>query len=131
MTHLLNAIKTYWIACTVFLLAVITVLSLTPLNTLPAAPGGDKVHHFIAYGALIFPAALRKPSFLKYIILFFIAYSGTIELVQPYVNGCLQEKRFDRAEKAVKGLLNDFDAQKGSILDNDMRKLISAVEGAQ
>ncbi len=86
MTHLLNAIKTYWIACTVFLLAVITVLSLTPVNTLPAALGGDKVHHFIAYGALIFPAALRKPSSLKYIILFFIAFSGAIELVQPYVN---------------------------------------------
>ena len=52
-------------------------------------------------------------------------------LVQPYVNACLQEKQFDEAEKAVKNLLRDFDAQKGSILDNDMRKLISTVEGAR
>jgi hypothetical protein len=86
MTHLLNAIKTYWIACTVCILTGITVLSLTPMDNLPAAPGNDKVHHLVAYGFLIFPAALRKPSSLKFIILFFIAYSGAIELVQPYVN---------------------------------------------
>ncbi|MCI5223099.1 MAG: VanZ family protein [Candidatus Electrothrix sp. AR4] len=86
MTYPMNSIKTYWIAYTVFLLAGITVFSLTPLSDLPAAPGNDKVHHLVAYGALVFPAALRKPSSLKLLILFFIAYSGAIELVQPYVN---------------------------------------------
>lgn len=52
-------------------------------------------------------------------------------LVQPYVNSCLQEKQFEKAEKAVENLIEGFDAQSGSILDNDMRKLISAVEGAR
>ena len=52
-------------------------------------------------------------------------------LVQPYVNACLQEGQLDLAESAVKNLLKDFDAQKGSILDNDMRKLLSTVEGAR
>jgi len=52
-------------------------------------------------------------------------------LVQPYVNACLQESQFEQAESAVKNLIKDFDAQKGSILDNDMRKLISAVNGAR
>ena len=52
-------------------------------------------------------------------------------LVQPYVNGCLQESQFDLAEDAVEDLIEDFDAQRGSILDNDLRKLISTVEGAR
>ncbi len=52
-------------------------------------------------------------------------------LVQPYVNGCLQESQFELAEKAVENLLKDFDAQQGSILDNDMRKLVDTVAGAR
>jgi hypothetical protein len=30
-------------------------LSLSPLETLPPALGGDKLHHFIAYAVLCFP----------------------------------------------------------------------------
>ena len=86
MRHLLNAIKTYWIACTVFILAGITVLSLWPQESLPSVPGTDKSHHLIAYAALIFPVALRKPAYWKLISLFFIACGGMIELAQPYVN---------------------------------------------
>jgi len=52
-------------------------------------------------------------------------------LVQPYVSDCLQESRFELAERAVKDLLRDFEAQRGSILDNDMRQLILSVEGAR
>ena len=37
------------------------MLSLWPLETLPSVPGTDKTHHLIAYAALVFPTALRKP----------------------------------------------------------------------
>ena len=86
MISLLTCIKSYWIAITLVTLGVITTLSLWPLEALPSVPGNDKTHHFIAYAALMFPTALRKPKHWKPIGLLFIIYSGTIELFQPYVN---------------------------------------------
>lgn len=53
---------------------------------LPSVPGTDKTHHFIAYSALFFPVALAKPKHWLLIGLFFICWSGAIELIQPYVN---------------------------------------------
>jgi hypothetical protein len=86
MIKLTTIIKTYWIALTLVILGAISILSLSPLDTLPSVPGTDKAHHLIAYALLMFPAALRKPDRLLTIGLLFIAWSGTIELVQPYVN---------------------------------------------
>jgi VanZ family protein len=86
MKSLLLFIRTYWLACTTLVFIIITVLSLWPADSLPSAPGGDKLHHLIAYAALIFPVALRKPRFWKLIAVLFVAYSGVIELVQPFVN---------------------------------------------
>ncbi len=86
MTTLVTSIKRYWISITVFLLTVITILSLLPLQELPPVPGGDKTHHFIAYAMLILPTALKKPKHGVIICLFFIGWSGGIELLQPYVN---------------------------------------------
>lgn len=83
---LMNLVRAHWIAFTVFNLLVITFLSLWPLETLPSVPGTDKTHHLLAYAALAFPAALRKPDRWIMICLLFIAYSGAIEVVQPYVN---------------------------------------------
>jgi hypothetical protein len=56
------------------------------LESLPSVAGSDKTHHFVAYGALMFPTALRKPKYWMFICLFFICWSGMIELIQPYVN---------------------------------------------
>jgi VanZ family protein len=86
MNILLTSIKKYWIFSTVFILTLITILSLWPLPTLPPVPGTDKTHHFIAYATLMLPTALRKPKYWLAIALFFIACSGAIELLQPYVN---------------------------------------------
>ena len=86
MITLLSIIRTYWVAITLSTLAVITTLSLYPLESLPSVPGSDKTHHFIAYAALMFPVALRKPNYWPFIGLFFIFWSGGIELIQPYVN---------------------------------------------
>lgn len=82
----LNFIRKYWISSTLFVLTAITFLSLRPLDRLPPVPGSDKVHHFIAYALLMLPTALRKPDYLLGIGLFFIGWSGAIELLQPYVN---------------------------------------------
>ena len=86
MITLLTFIRTYWISITLFTLAVITVLSLSPLEELPSVSGSDKTHHLIAYAALMLPTALRKPNYWPLICLFFIGWSGGIELLQPYVN---------------------------------------------
>ena len=86
MNKILNLTTKYWLSCSLFILTAITVLSLSPLETLPPAPGTDKTHHFIAYGTLILPIALRKPKHWILIALLFIIWSGAIELIQPYVN---------------------------------------------
>ncbi len=86
MTALITMIRTYWIIITLLLLAVITLLSLTPLPSLPAVPGNDKTQHFIAYAVLTFPAVLKKPKYWLWIGLFFICWSGGVELIQPYIN---------------------------------------------
>ncbi len=86
MFKLLNIIKNNWILLTLSILAAITALSLWPLGKLPSVPGTDKTHHLIAYAVLMLPTALRKPDKWILLGLFFIAYSGAIELLQPYVN---------------------------------------------
>ncbi len=86
MIRLLTFIRTYWIFITLLTLTVITVLSLWPLEELPSVSGSDKTHHLIAYAALMLPTALRKPNYWPLICLFFIGWSGGIELLQPYVN---------------------------------------------
>lgn len=86
MTFIFRLIHRRWLAITLLLLAVITYLSLTPLVSLPSVPGTDKTHHFIAYAALIFAVALRKPKHWPVIGLFLFGWSGGIEILQPYVN---------------------------------------------
>ncbi len=86
MVTLLNLINKYWISITLFILTVITVLSLYPLEEFPSVPGSDKTHHFIAYAMLMLPTAIREPDYLPAIGLFFIGWSGAIELIQPFVN---------------------------------------------
>ena len=86
MSSFLLFIRKYWIACTAVILVAISFLSLWPNKSLPSVPGGDKIHHLIAYATLVFPVALRRPKLWQLIVVLFIAYSGLIELVQPFVN---------------------------------------------
>jgi len=67
MKQLINSIKKHWLNLTLFLLSAITVLSLPPLPELP-------------------PVAIKKPKNWLIITLFFIGWSGAIELIQPMVN---------------------------------------------
>lgn len=84
--NIFDLVAQHWLPTTLATLATITVLSLTPLPDLPAVPGGDKSHHIIAYAFLIFPMALAKPKHWLTIALFFLCWSGAIELLQPLVN---------------------------------------------
>ncbi len=86
MITLLTLIRKYWRAITLFILTFITVLSLWPLEELSSVPGSDKTHHIIAYAMLMLPTAIRKPDYLPAIGLFFVGWSGAIELLQPLVN---------------------------------------------
>lgn len=83
---LINFIKRHWLVITLCIMTTIAILSLWPIAELPKVPGTDKSHHFIAYGGLIFPLALRKPKYWLWIAISFVLFSGLIELIQPYVN---------------------------------------------
>ncbi len=86
MIKTLQSIEKYWFLLSLCILLTITTASLWPIANLPSVPGSDKTHHLIAYATLVFPVALRKPNRWMLIVVFFIFYSGLIELVQPYVN---------------------------------------------
>jgi len=86
MKQLLEMIQRHWLVVTALLLVAITGLSLSPLSKLPDVPGNDKLHHYIAYTALMLPVALSRPAGWKWMVLLFFCWSGAIELIQPYVN---------------------------------------------
>jgi len=86
MKCILNLVRLHYVQLSALILAAITILSLWPLATLPKVPGGDKIHHYIAYAALMLPVGLRRPNHWPWIVLFFFGWSGCIELIQPYVH---------------------------------------------
>lgn len=61
-------------------------LSLSPLKDLPPVPGGDKLHHFVAYACLTFPMMFADARNWPRIMVPAIIYGGVIEIIQPYVN---------------------------------------------
>jgi VanZ family protein len=86
MRKLIEFMRKYWVMISVLILTFITALSLLPLAKLSPVSGSDKIHHFIAYAMLMFPVSLRKPKCWPVYGLFFILWSGSIELLQPFVN---------------------------------------------
>jgi len=84
--YFITLIKKHCLLICAIVLTLITILSLTPLPHLPAVPGSDKTHHFIAYAGLFFPIALARPKHWIWIGLLFACWSGAIELIQPSVN---------------------------------------------
>ena len=86
LQSLLTAAARHWPALTLSGLAAITYLSLSPLDRLPDAPGGDKLHHLVAYALLALPACLARPRGFPALLCVFLAWGGAIEMIQPYVN---------------------------------------------
>ena len=75
-----------WISITLLLMVIISIGSLIPLPKLPELPGKDKSLHFMAYALLALPVSWAKPKNMYIILIFFVLYSGVIEVIQPYVN---------------------------------------------
>ena len=86
MNKLIALIKNNWLALTLVSVVTVTISSLWPVDQLPQVPGTDKLHHVIAYAMVMFPIALRRPERWVWFGLLVVAYSGGIELVQPYMN---------------------------------------------
>lgn len=70
---------------TLGLALVVAIATLTPSDRMPSAPGSDKLHHFLAFGALAFPMAFARPRAFLWIVLGVSAYGGVIEIIQPHV----------------------------------------------
>lgn len=65
---------------------VIGVVTLSPLPPeVQAVPGGDKLHHLVAFALLAFPAVATRPARWLPVLLLGVAYGGAIELIQPHV----------------------------------------------
>lgn len=73
------------ICLTLALALVVAVATLTPSDHMPAAPGSDKLHHFLAFGAVAFPMAFARPAAFLWIVMAVSAYGGIIELIQPFM----------------------------------------------
>jgi hypothetical protein len=86
MIQLVNLIQRYWLPVTAALTLGVASASLWPVHALPPVPGSDKTHHFIAYALLILPVAIARPKRWVIASLFFLTFSGIIELIQPSVN---------------------------------------------
>lgn len=86
MAAIFALLHRHWLLSSAAALLLVSGLSLTPLPHLPSAPGGDKLHHLLAYACVMFPTALRKPRSIALWSIAFLAWSGGVELLQPLVN---------------------------------------------
>lgn len=75
------------IPLTAAMTTVLTVAMLWPLETPPPAPGGsDKLVHFIAFAALVFPLARTGRFGFIRVLISASAFGAIIELIQPSFN---------------------------------------------
>ena len=75
------------IPLTIIVTLTLTVAMLWPLKAPPPAPeGSDKLVHFIAFAALVFPLARTGRIGLLPVFIGASAFGGAIELIQPSFN---------------------------------------------
>ena len=70
---------------TIILAVLVAGFALTPVTPPPGAPGSDKLHHFVAFAALVSPCAVMFPRALIVVVPGAILLGGLIEVVQPAV----------------------------------------------
>jgi hypothetical protein len=78
--------RVFLLIFTVCIAMAIGILALTPATQLPEFPGGDKLHHLLAFAVLVFPVAAGSPRDLAWLLPMALLYGGIIEVVQPWVN---------------------------------------------
>jgi len=86
LNRMIYIFKKLWWPISLMMLVIVTIASLAPLPVLPEVPGTDKTHHIIAYALVVIPISFVKPRFFFLILIGVVAWSGVIELVQPFVN---------------------------------------------
>ena len=64
----------------------ISLATLLPADSLPPAPGGDKLHHIIGFGGWTLMCAFGPFKRFVYMTLCIIFWGGAVEIIQPYVN---------------------------------------------
>ncbi|MBR7889054.1 hypothetical protein J9B83_08835 [Marinomonas sp. A79] len=60
--------------------------TLTPAEFLPAAPGGDKLHHVVGFGGWALMCAFGPLKRFLMFALVIVILGGAVEVIQPYVN---------------------------------------------
>ncbi|HSN73018.1 MAG TPA: hypothetical protein VLT59_15985 [Steroidobacteraceae bacterium] len=77
------AYRRAWIAGGIALVAAVLFGSLLPVPALPEVPGGDKLHHLVAYGLLaVWFAGMVRPGRELHVAVVLLALGGAIELLQ-------------------------------------------------
>lgn len=79
-----NAVTAASVA-TVLIAVMIAAATLMPARMQGGVPGSDKLHHLVAFAALIFPLACVRPRWIVRLSLVLAVYGGLIEVIQPYV----------------------------------------------
>lgn len=70
---------------TAALVLLIGFTTLMPLPQMQAAPGSDKLHHFIAFAVLALPLSWAYPRYVIWVFIAAVVYGGLIEVIQPHV----------------------------------------------
>lgn len=81
-----NVLKNDWQVITLLMLLIITYLSLRPPeeHDISVFAGIDKLKHLFAYACLVVPIFIARPQYWRFYVFAIFAFSGLIELVQPY-----------------------------------------------
>lgn len=78
-----NTLKWLAVAATLVLAVVILLLALAPPRPEVSDGISDKILHFAAFAALVFPGAIFLARYLGWIAPLALTFGGTIELLQP------------------------------------------------
>ena len=114
----ISLISQYGVLCSVIILIVITVLSLTPVAEEPSRNGFDKILHLLAYMALSFPSALSYHPKTNPVFFFAVLWGGCIECIQPY---------FGREADILDATFNTFGAYAGIVLAKFFSSLLYTI----
>ncbi len=71
------------VSATIILAVIIAYFTLIPAKMLPALNVSDKVEHMLAFGSLVLPIGLLRPSRIWHVAALAVLFGGLIEVVQP------------------------------------------------
>lgn len=81
----MNLLRSYSLILTILLSLVILCLTLTVQTGTQPGIINDKLAHFLAFAALVFPHSLAHKNSFRAVSLWALFLGGAIEIIQPYV----------------------------------------------